>query len=159
MWARGTSQRDRQEQERERGGKIEIQNLASSPWVQFRQTETRREMRRKRLFESQSVLSWACRHFLSSILTLYSFTFCLFEGILGSSAQMSTSANCCNHKHTSHMTQLTPRRYLEKGRGRMERATERQEQCTMSAGGRKRRRRWRREEKKGMARDCEKEDI
>lgn len=28
-------------------------------------------------------------------------------------------ANFCNHKRTSHMTQLTPWRYLEKGKYRM----------------------------------------
>lgn len=50
---------------------------------------------------------------------------------------MGMGANCCNHKHTSHMMQLTPWRYLEKSRGRMERASERQEQCTMNAGGKK----------------------
>lgn len=76
---------------------------------------------------------------------------------------MGMGANCCNHKHTSHMMQLTPWRYLEKGRGRMERAAERQEQCTMNAGGKKRKRRrwWRRRERerKGMAQDCEEEDI
>lgn len=68
---------------------------------------------------------------------------------------MSAAANCCNHKHTSHMTQPTPWRYLEKGKDRMGRAAERQERRRMKAGdgggGRG--------EKEGTGRDCEKEDI
>lgn len=52
---------------------------------------------------------------------MFPYTLCDFQGILRSSSRMSTVANFCNHKHTSHMMQLTPRRYLEKGRCRMER--------------------------------------
>lgn len=47
---------------------------------------------------------------------------------------MSKAANFCNHKRTSHMTQLTPWRYLEKATHRMGRVTERQEQHRMKVG-------------------------
>lgn len=69
---------------------------------------------------------------------------------------MSAAANCCNHKRASHMTQLTPWRYLEKGRDRMGRAAERQERRRMKAGGGGG---GGEEKKEGTGRDCEKEDI
>lgn len=47
---------------------------------------------------------------------------------------MSKAANFCNHKRTSHMTQLTPWRYLEKATHRMGRVTERQEKHRMKVG-------------------------
>lgn len=62
--------------------------------------------------------------------------------------RLGMGANRCNHKHTSHMTQPTAWRYLEKDiGGRMGRAVERQEQCRMKAGGEKRR--WRRKNRGG----------
>lgn len=102
-----------------RGRKEEIQGLACSPWDRFNQKDWERDSKEEGIWESLS--AWAAE-LRADLMSLY--THCAFQGILDSSSWMSTVANFCNHKRTSHMMQLTPWRYLEKGRCRMERGKE-----------------------------------